>query len=159
MILLGFLFGLGFDTAAAVARFGLSAALAADGVPLQAVLVFPLLFAAGMSLVDTTDEVLMLRACDWAFVEPTRKLRYNIAVTLLSAAVAIAVGGIQALGLAAGKLGLSGGLRDAAGSLRQNVEGLGFVIIGAFSAAWGVSYLVHRSRPLRPAHPASGGAS
>jgi high-affinity nickel-transport protein len=132
-----------------VARFGLSAAQASDGAPLHAILLSPLLFAAGMSLIDTTDGVLMLHAYDWAFVEPTRKLRYNVPVTPLLAVAAMATG----------EPGLSGGLRDAAGSLNEKVEDLGFVIIGAFLAVWGASYLFHRSRPLRPAHPAPGRAS
>jgi hypothetical protein len=86
MFPLGFLFGLGFDTATEVAVFGLAAAQAAGGAAVGTVLVFPVLFAAGMSLVDTANGVVMLRAYDWAFIEPARKLRYNMTITLASAA-------------------------------------------------------------------------
>lgn len=84
MFPLGFLFGLGFDTATEVATFGVSATQAARGVSFEAILVFPVLFAAGMSLVDTTDGVMMLGAYDWAFVKPIRKLYYNMTITLVS---------------------------------------------------------------------------
>ena len=89
MLPLGFLFGLGFDTATEVATFGVAGAQAAKGVSLMAVLVFPVLFAAGMALVDTTDGVMMLGAYNWAFVKPMRKLYYNMTITLVSVIVAI----------------------------------------------------------------------
>jgi high-affinity nickel-transport protein len=88
MFPLGFLFGLGFDTATEIAMFGASAAQAANCASLAALLVFALLFAAGMSLVDTTAGVLMLAAYDWAFVKPMRKLFYNMTIALVSAMVA-----------------------------------------------------------------------
>ena len=95
----GFLFGLGFDTATEVALFGISAAQAAKGMSFSAILVFPALFAAGMSLVDTTDGVLMLGAYGWAFMKPIRKLYYNMTITAVSVVVAVLIGGIEALGL------------------------------------------------------------
>ncbi len=106
MFPVGLLFGLGFDTATEVAMFGVSAAQAAKGVPFAAILVFPVLFAAGMSLVDTTDGVMMLGAYDWAFVKPIRKLYYNMTITLVSVVVALVIGGIEALGLIADQFGL-----------------------------------------------------
>ncbi len=148
MFPLGFLFGLGFDTATEIAMFGISAAQAAKGLPIEAILVFPVLFAAGMSLVDTTDGVMMLGAYDWAFVKPIRKLYYNMTITLVSVAVALLIGGIEALGLIGDKLGLSGGLWDAVGALNDNFNNLGFVIIGVFVAAWAVSYLVYKVKRL-----------
>jgi high-affinity nickel-transport protein len=143
MFPLGFLFGLGFDTATEVAMFGVSAAQAAKGVPFEAILVFPLLFAAGMSLVDTTDGVMMLGAYEWAFVKPMRKLYYNMTITLVSVVVALLIGGIEALDLLSDKLGLSGGLWDVISGLSRNFNDLGFVIIGIFLAAWVLSYLLY----------------
>ena len=118
MFPLGFLFGLGFDTATEVALLGLSATQAAKGVSLWSVLVFPALFAAGMALVDTTDGVLMLGAYGWAFVKPIRKLYYNLTITLVSVVVAVLIGGIELLGLLGdgsacrAVLGAIGGLND-----------------------------------------------
>ncbi|MDR6292601.1 MULTISPECIES: HoxN/HupN/NixA family nickel/cobalt transporter [Inquilinus] len=148
MFPLGFLFGLGFDTATEVAVFGVSAAQATKGVPFEAILVFPLLFAAGMSLVDTTDGVMMLGAYDWAFVKPIRKLYYNMTITLVSVIVAILIGGIEALGLIGDKLGLSGGFWDAVGALNDNFNNLGFVIIGIFIAAWALSFAIYKAKRL-----------
>jgi len=99
MFPLGFLFGLGFDTATEVAVLGISATQAAQGVSIWSIMVFPALFAAGMSLIDTTDGILMLGAYDWAFVKPMRKLYYNLTITAVSVVVAVLVGGIEALGL------------------------------------------------------------
>jgi len=148
MFPLGFLFGLGFDTATEVAMFGVSAAQVAKGVPVEAILVLPVLFAAGMSLVDTTDGVMMLGAYDWAFVKPIRKLYYNMTITLVSVVVAVLIGGIEALGLISDKLGLSGGLWDGIGVLNDNFNNLGFVIIGVFLAAWVISYAIYRAKKL-----------
>ncbi len=92
MLPLGFLFGLGFDTATEVSLLGISAVEAAKGNSFSVVMVFPALFAAGMSLVDTTDGVLMLHAYNWAFVKPMRKLYYNLTITFVSVIVAVASG-------------------------------------------------------------------
>ncbi len=145
---LGFLFGLGFDTATEVSLLGLSAAQAAHGLSLGIVLVFPALFAAGMSLVDSTDGVLMLGAYDWAFVKPIRKLYYNMTITLVSALVAIVVGGIEALALFADELRLSGAFWDAFRSLGQHFNLLGFLIIGLFAVSWAGSWLFYRIQRL-----------
>ena len=141
---LGFLFGLGFDTATEVALLGISATQAAQGVSIWAIMVFPALFAAGMSLVDTTDGVLMLGAYEWAFVKPMRKLYYNLTITLVSVTVAVLVGGIEVLGLIGDRLALSGPFWDAIAALGDNFNTLGFVIIGVFIAAWIGSILVYR---------------
>jgi high-affinity nickel-transport protein len=141
---LGFLFGLGFDTAAEVALLGISATQAAQGVSIWAIMVFPALFAAGMSLVDTTDGVLMLGAYDWAFVKPMRKLYYNLTITLVSVVVAVLVGGIEVLGLVGDRFALSGVFWNAVGALNENFNALGFIIIGVFITAWIGSLLVYR---------------
>jgi nickel/cobalt transporter (NiCoT) family protein len=145
---LGFLFALGFDTATEIAMFGVSAAQAAKGVAFGAILVFPVLFAAGMSLVDTTDGVMMLGAYDWAFVKPVRKLHYNMTITLLSVVVALLIGGLEALGLIGDKLGLGGVFWAAIAALNDNFDNLGFAIIGIFLAALVLSYLVYRLRKI-----------
>ena len=138
MFPLGFLFGLGFDTATEIALFGISATQAAKAHPLATILVFPALFTAGMSLVDTTDGVLMLGAYGWAFVKPIRKLYYNMTITAVSVVVALIVGGIETLNLVGDKLGLTdgGGFWGAIGDLNDNFGILGYVIIGVFLAAW-----------------------
>jgi high-affinity nickel-transport protein len=141
---LGFLFGLGFDTATEVSLLGLAGAQAAHGVSFGAILVFPALFAAGMALIDTTDGVLMLGAYEWAFVKPIRKLYYNMTITGVSALVAIIIGGIETTALIANKLELNGGGWTIASSLAEHLNTLGFAIIGLFAAAWGVSYVVYR---------------
>ena len=144
MFPLGFLFGLGFDTATEVSLLGISATQAAQGVSAWSIMVFPALFAAGMSLVDTTDGVLMLGAYDWAFVHPVRKLYYNLTITLVSVVVAVLVGGIEALGLLGAQLDLSGWFWDGIGSLNDNFNSLGFAIIGVFIATWVGSVLMYR---------------
>ena len=144
----GFLFGLGFDTATEVAMFGVSAAQAAKGLPLWAILVFPVLFAAGMSLVDTVDGVLMLGAYDWAFVKPMRKLYYNMTITAVSVAVALVIGGIETLGLIGDEFKLTGGIWGPVKTLNDNFNTLGFVIIGVFVVAWLASYLIYKAKGL-----------
>ena len=111
-------------------------------------MVFPVLFAAGMSLVDTTDGVMMLRAYDWAFVKPMRKLYYNMTITLVSVMVALLIGGIEALGLVGDQLGLTGVFWDAIGTLNDNFNNLGFAIIGIFVAAWVLSYIIYKAKGL-----------
>ncbi len=115
---------------------------------------FPVLFAAGMSLVDMIDGVLMLRAYgayEWAFVRPIRKLYYNLAITLVSVSVALLIGGIETLGLLADRFDLKGGLRDIVGTLNDNFNDnfndLGVVtIIGVFVFAWVASFVIYRVR-------------
>lgn len=141
---LGFLFGLGFDTATEVAILGLSASHAADGAAFGAVLVLPALFAAGMMLIDTADGIVMLGAYEWAFVRPIRKLYYNITITSISALVAIVIGGIQTLALIGDKLGFGGGLWSAAAGLGEQFNALGFGIIGLFILCWGMSWAIWR---------------
>ncbi|MGH8260394.1 MAG: HoxN/HupN/NixA family nickel/cobalt transporter [Steroidobacteraceae bacterium] len=144
MFPLGFLFGLGFDTATEVALLGISATQASQGTSVWVIMVFPALFAAGMSLIDTTDGVLMLGAYDWAFVKPMRKLFYNMTITLVSVIVAVLIGGIEALGLIREQLHLSGRFWDVVSDLNGNFNGLGFAIIGIFALTWATSLIVYR---------------
>jgi nickel/cobalt transporter (NiCoT) family protein len=144
MLPLGFLFGLGFDTATEVALLGISATQAGQGMSIWSIMVFPALFAAGMSLIDTTDGVLMLGAYNWAFVKPMRKLYYNLVITAVSVVVAMLVGGIEGLRLIGDQLGLDGWFWDSVGALNDNFNGLGFAIIGVFILAWAVSLIIYR---------------
>jgi len=146
MLPLGFLFGLGFDTATEISLLGVAATEAAKGVSLSAIMVFPALFAAGMALIDTTDGVLMLHAYDWAFVKPIRKLYYNLTITLVSVVVAFVIGGIEALGLIGDKLQLAGWFWHGIGILNENFNTLGFVIIGVFVASWAASVAFYYAR-------------
>ena len=143
---LGILFGLGFDTATEVGLLGISASQASQGLSIWSILVFPALFTAGMTLVDTTDSILMLGAYGWAFMKPIRKLYYNLTITAVSVVVAVIVGGLEALNLVGDKLGLSdgGGFWGLIGSLNDNFGVLGTLIVGIFIVAWIVSYLVYR---------------
>ena len=140
----GLLFGLGFDTATEVALLGIAAVEASKGLPVYDILIFPLLFTAGMSLLDTTDGILMLGAYGWAFVKPMRKLYYNMVITLVSVAVAVAVGVVELAGILADRLNLTGGFWAAVGRLNDNWGELGFLIIGVFIASWAISTIVYR---------------
>ncbi|HIJ38929.1 MAG TPA: HoxN/HupN/NixA family nickel/cobalt transporter [Rhodospirillaceae bacterium] len=141
---LGFLFGLGFDTATEVGLLGISATEAAQGLSIWSILVFPALFAAGMALVDTLDSILMVGAYQWAFVKPVRKLYYNLTITGMSVLVAILVGSVEVLGLMADQLTLEGPFWDAINGLNANFGLLGFLIVGLFLASWLLSVLVYR---------------
>jgi nickel/cobalt transporter (NiCoT) family protein len=141
---LGFLFGLGFDTATEIGLLGIAAAEASRGLPVWSIMVFPALFTAGMSLIDTTDGVLMLGAYGWAFAKPIRKLYYNLTITFVSVLVAVLVGGIEALGLIADQLKLEGPFWTLIGGLNDNFGRLGYLIIAIFAGSWLVSIAVYR---------------
>lgn len=134
---LGILFGLGFDTASEVGLLAMTAGASAGNLPIPAVLSLPILFAAGMSLMDTTDGVLMVKAYNWAFLNPIRKIYYNITTTSLSVAVALVIGTIELLQVMITVLDLKGPVFDYIGGLDFGV--LGYVIVGIFLLAWGVS--------------------
>jgi len=142
----GFLFGLGFDTATEVGVLGISATQAAQGLSPWAIMVFPALFTAGMSLMDTTDSVLMTGAYGWAFVTPIRKLWYNLTITAASVAVAVFIGGIEALGLIGDRLGFKGGLWGVVSNLNSNLANFGYAVVGIFVVSWIVSTLMYRVR-------------
>jgi nickel/cobalt transporter (NiCoT) family protein len=143
---LGILFGLGFDTATEIGLLGISAAEASKGLSLWSVLVFPALFAAGMALIDTTDNILMLGAYGWAFVKPIRKLYYNITITFISVLVAFAVGGIEALGLLAEQFHLKGAIWNTVDKLTADFGLLGYFIIALFAVSWIVSIAIYKWR-------------
>jgi len=145
---LGFLFGLGFDTATEVGLLGISATQAAQGMSPWTIMIFPLLFSAGMSLVDTLDGHLMLGAYGWAYLKPIRKIYYNMTITLISVLVAVVIGGIEALGLLADQLKLQGAVWDAIGALNDNFGTLGYFIIGIFVVSWALSALIYQLKGL-----------
>jgi len=143
---LGVLFGLGFDTATEIGLLGISAAEASKGLPLWSIMVFPALFAAGMSLIDTTDNILMLGAYGWAFIKPVRKLYYNMTITFVSVVVALVVGGIEALGLLAGQFHWNGLFWNAVLKLNGSFGALGYFIIGIFALSWILSIAIYKWR-------------
>ena len=144
MYFLGFLFGMGFDTATEVGLLGMSAVGAARGLSIWSILVFPMLFTAGMTIIDTTDNILMCGAYGWASFKPIRKLYYNITITMISVVVALLVGSVEGLHLLADKLRLSGGFWDLIGSLNDNFGMVGFAIIGVFLVSWLLSAAFYR---------------
>ena len=143
---LGLLFGLGFDTATEVGLIAISATQASQGLSIWSILVFPALFTAGMTLIDTTDSIVMLGAYGWAFIKPIRKLYYNLTITAVSVVVALIVGGLETLNLIGDQLGLTdgGGFWGAIGAINDNFGLLGYLIVGVFVAAWAISYVVYR---------------
>jgi nickel/cobalt transporter (NiCoT) family protein len=143
---LGVLFGLGFDTATEIGVLGISAAEASKGLSFWSILIFPALFAAGMSLIDTTDNILMLGAYGWAFVKPIRKLYYNLTITTVSVVVALAVGGIEALGLLVDRFHLRGTFWNAVLRLNANFGTLGYFIVGLFVFSWLASVAFYKWR-------------
>jgi high-affinity nickel-transport protein len=138
----GFLFGLGFDTASEVALLAIAAGSAAGGLPIFAVLSLPLIFAAGMSMMDTADGAFMAKAYGWAFSNPVRKVFYNMTVTGLSVFVALFVGLIEVLQIATQLLHLQGPVFDFIGTLDFGV--LGLVIVAAFVLTWVAALLFFR---------------
>lgn len=143
---LGFLFGLGFDTATEIGLLGISAAQASQGMPVSSILVFPALFTAGMSLVDTTDNILMLGAYGWAFMKPIRKLYYNMTITVVSVLVASLIAGVEALGLIRDQLNLKGVFWDSIAALNDSFGTIGYLIVGIFILSWVVSAIIYRAR-------------
>jgi len=141
---LGALFGLGFDTVTEIGLLGISATQAAQGTNIWAILVFPALFTAGMSLMDTADSALMTGAYGWAFVRPVRKLYYNMTITLVSVVIAFVIGGIEALGLIGDKLALHGPFWEVIAALGDHFGLMGYGIVGLFVASWIVSWAVYR---------------
>jgi high-affinity nickel-transport protein len=146
MFPIGFLFGLGFDTATEITLFTVAGSQASDGMSFGTVMIFPALFAAGMTLIDTSDSVLMVGAYGWAFLNPIRKIWYNLTITAISAMVAMLIGGIEALGLIADKLELDGAFWDFIGKLNEGLGGFGYFVIGILIASWILSYLIYRWR-------------
>ncbi|MGH9043305.1 MAG: HoxN/HupN/NixA family nickel/cobalt transporter [Acidimicrobiales bacterium] len=134
---IGFLFGLGFDTATEIALLVLAGTAVVGGLPFYAILSLPILFAAGMSLFDTLDGCFMNFAYDWAFSRPLRKVFYNLTITGLSVFVAFFVGAVELFGLLAADAHLSGPFWSFLE--RFNINTAGFVIVGVFVATWAVA--------------------
>jgi nickel/cobalt transporter (NiCoT) family protein len=155
----GMLFGLGFDTATEVALLFLAAGAAGAGLPFYAILCLPILFAAGMSLLDTIDGSFMNFAYGWAFSKPVRKVFYNITITGLSVVVALVIGTIELAGLFASKLEAQGPFWNWVEAI--NINELGFIIVGMFVATWAVALSIWHfghieerwSTPIRTAAP------
>jgi high-affinity nickel-transport protein len=143
---LGLLFGLGFDTATEVGLLGISASQASQGLSIWSVLIFPALFTAGMSLMDTTDGVVMLGAYGYAFVKPISKLYYNLTTTFVSVVAALVIGGVEALGLIGDKLGLKGPFWDAIRTVSDNFGTLGYAIVTLFIVSWLISFLIYHAK-------------
>ncbi|ORB86413.1 nickel transporter [Mycobacterium kansasii] len=138
----GLLFGLGFDTATEIALLVLAGTSAAAGLPWYAILCLPVLFTAGMCLLDTIDGSFMNFAYGWAFASPVRKIYYNITVTALSVAVALLIGSVELLGLFAGEFGWQGSFWQWVAGLDLNM--VGFAVVGMFVVTWAVALLVWR---------------
>jgi len=141
---LGLLFGLGFETATEVGLLGVSASGASTGLSPWSIMVFPVLFSAGMALIDTADGILMLGAYGWAFVKPVRKLYYNLTITSLSVVIAIVVGGVETLGLIGDQFKLDGAFWEFVGSVNDNFGLLGYGIIGLFIVGWLASLVIYK---------------
>ena len=141
---IGFLFGLGFDTASEVALLAISAGAASQGLPFAAVISLPIIFAAGMSLMDTTDGAFMAKAYSWAFSNPIRKLFYNMTMTGLSVFVALFVGLIELTQILVQQLRLAGGVWDAIANF--DLGSVGLVIVGSFVLVWAVAFAVFKLR-------------
>jgi nickel/cobalt transporter (NiCoT) family protein len=148
MFPVGFLFGLGFDTATEISLFAVAASQASGGMTIGTIMIFPALFTAGMTLIDTTDSVLMVGAYGWAFLNPIRKIWYNLTITAVSVLVALLIGGIEALGLIADKLGLEGRFWSMIGGLNGGLANFGYLVVGIFIVSWAVSYLLYRWQRL-----------
>jgi high-affinity nickel-transport protein len=150
MYLIGLLFGLGFDTATEIGVLGMSAAEGSHGLPLSAILVFPGLFAAGMALVDTLDGIMMAGAYGWASANPVRRLSYNIAVTLVSVVVAVAIGGIELFGLYGGAEDGASGFWRLAGYFNDHSSAIGASVVALFGVSWFAAVLISRGQSGLP---------
>ena len=139
---IGFLFGLGFDTATEIALLVLAGSSVAAGLPFWAILSLPILFAAGMALLDTADGTFMNFAYGWAFSNPIRKVYYNITITALSVGVAFVIGTIELMSVLQSQLGLTGGVWNFAANF--NLNSAGFYIVGLFVVTWVVALAIWR---------------
>ena len=143
---LGVLFGLGFDTATEIGLLAIAAGVATHNVPFLAIVSLPLIFAAGMCLMDTADGAFMSQAYGWAFSNPIRKVYYNITVTSLSVAVALVIGMIELLQVTAAKFSLEGGFWTFLDNL--DFGRIGYVVVGLFVATWAFSLILWKARRI-----------
>ncbi|MBI0278613.1 HoxN/HupN/NixA family nickel/cobalt transporter (plasmid) [Hafnia alvei] len=145
MYFVGFLFGLGFDTATEISLLGISAASATHGINMWSIMIFPVLFATGMVLIDSLDNFVMIGAYGWAFSKPIKKLYYNMTITGISVLIALFIGGIETLGLLADKLDLNGGGWMYINKINDNFGSIGYLVIGLFILCWlmsGINYYI-----------------
>jgi high-affinity nickel-transport protein len=142
MFAIGLLFGLGFDTASEVALLSLSGTTSASGMPFWQLMLVPLTFAAGMSLIDTLDGVLMLGAYGWAFLKPVRKLYYNMNITFISVVVALLIGSVEGAQILSGRFGFTGGFWTTANNIK--IADWGFYTIALFLVCWCASVLFYK---------------
>ena len=149
MYIIGFLFGLGFDTATEIALLGISATQASQGMTIWAIMIFPLLFMSGMCLIDTSDGILMLGLYGWAFVKPARKLFYNMTITLMSFLIAFFIGGLEGLSIIADKLQLKSEFWIYISNLNENIGNLGFYLIGIFILSWIISLIIYKTADFK----------
>ena len=138
----GVLFGLGFDTATEVGLLVLAGGAAALNLPFYAILVLPILFAAGMCLMDTTDGVFMNYAYGWAFAKPVRKIFYNLTITSISVAIALIIGTIELVGVLANRFNIDSGPLAAVANI--NLDYAGYLIVGLFVGSWLIAVSVWR---------------
>ncbi|TKI05245.1 HoxN/HupN/NixA family nickel/cobalt transporter [Martelella alba] len=141
---IGFLFGIGFDTATEIALFGLSSSQAVGGISFFNIMVMPALFTAGMMLVDTLDGLLMVRVYRWAYVRPIRKLYYNLTITFMSVVVAFFIGGVEILSLLSEKMAFTSSFWRDIQALTGNFNTLGYIIIALFLGSWLISAMIYR---------------
>src|ERR1700694_2763383 len=144
---IGFLFGLGFDTASEVGILAISAGAAAKGLPFVAIIALPLIFAAGMSLMDTADGAFMAKAYSWAFTSPVRKVFYNLTMTSLSVFVALFIGGMELMQALIRAFGLKGGVFNAIASF-DLIGRAGYFIVAAFVVAWRGGVVIYNARRI-----------
>ncbi len=142
MYFVGFLFGLGFDTASEVGLLSLSAATGSRGMPVWEMVLLPAAFTAGMSLIDTLDGILMLGAYGWAYLNPVRKLYYNMNITLISVIIALCIGGVEAIQLVTERLHISGGVFRTI--QQMDFGSFGYIIIAAFIISWIISVVIYK---------------
>ncbi len=142
MFFIGFLFGLGFDTASEIGLLSISAATAASGISIASILLLPLAFTAGMTLIDSLDGVLMLGAYGWAYLKPVRKLYYNMNITFISVLTALFIGGIEALQLFSQRFNIDTGIFALANHI--HLENFGLIIIFTFLISWLASMAFYR---------------
>src|SRR5450759_3014074 len=144
---IGFLFGLGFDTASEVAFLAISAGAAANGLPFAVVIALPLIFAAGMSLMDTADGAFMAKAYSWALASPVRNVLYNLTIPSLSVVVALFVGLVELLQVLIHSLNLKGGVFSAIAGF-DLIGRAGYVIVAAFVLAWAAAFVIYKARRI-----------
>lgn len=142
----GILFGLGFDTASEIALLAISVSTVLGNMPMIYVLILPLMFAAGMILIDTGDGIFMSTAYLWAFKNPVRKIFYNLTMTAVSTLIALVIGTIEIVQVTASELDLHGGLWDLVRGI--NLGSLGYVIVAVFVIVWITSIAIYRLRRI-----------